>query len=212
MTKIFRADERRFEANPGRKDGFSLMTDATITNGMTAARGTETGGGSAGNARGAETSASTAGNAGGATGASTARNASAPDVLGRGSLNFDIRQLPPGEFSSLYHFHRHAEELFMITEGTATLRTPDGLHVLKAGDIAFFGTGAEGAHQLYNHSGEPCVYLDIRTFPGADIAEYPDSGRLLVVPTMERFDKAAGTGYFEGEPSAAELRKIFNVK
>jgi uncharacterized cupin superfamily protein len=187
MTKIFKASERRFEANPGRKDGFSLMTDATITSGMAAVRGTKTGGGAAGNAGGTD----------------------AADVLGRGSLNFDVRRLDPGELSSLYHFHRHAEELFMITEGTATLRTPDGLHILETGDIAFFGTGADGAHQLYNHSGEPCVYLDIRTFPGADIAEYPDSGRLLVVPTMERFDKSQSTGYFEGEPSAARLRKKF---
>jgi uncharacterized cupin superfamily protein len=176
MTKIFKAAERRFEENPSRKDGFSLMTDAAIMAGMAAVRGTETG---------------------------------ATDVLGRGSLNFDVRRLPPGELSSLYHFHRHAEELFMIIEGAATLRTPDGLQILQTGDIAFFGTGADGAHQLYNHAAVPCVYLDVRTFPGADIAEYPDSGRLLVVPTMERFDKAASTGYFDGEPPAAEIRKIF---
>ena len=100
----------------------------------------------------------------------------------------------------------------MVVSGEATLRTPDGLHTLQAGDIAFFGTGAQGAHQLYNHATEPCVYLDVRTFAGCDIAEYPDSDRLLVVPTMERFDKAASTGYFDGEPDAAALRKKFNVK
>jgi uncharacterized cupin superfamily protein len=185
MAKIFKAAERRFEQGPGRKEGFRLASDAAITAGMAAARDTETGGAPSGTCTGPQ------------------------DVLGRGSLNFDVRRLPPGELSSLYHVHRHAEELFMITEGEATLRTPDGLHVLEAGDIAFFGTGAEGAHQLYNHSDEPCVYLDVRTFTGADIAEYPDSGRLLVVPTMERFDKSQSTGYFEGEPSAARLRKKF---
>jgi uncharacterized cupin superfamily protein len=130
-------------------------------------------------------------------------------TLGAGSLNFDVRRLDPGELSSLYHFHRHAEEIFMIVSGAATLRAPDGMHSLQAGDIAFFGTGAGGAHQLYNHSDEPCVYLDVRTFSGCDVAEYPDSGRLLVVPTMERFEKAASTGYFDGEPDAGALRKIF---
>jgi uncharacterized cupin superfamily protein len=134
------------------------------------------------------------------------------NTLGAESLNFDMRRLDPGELSSLYHFHRHAEELFMVVSGEATLRTPGGLSVLQAGDIAFFETGASGAHQLYNHSGEPCIYLDVRTFAGADIAEYPDSGRLLVIPTMEKFDKAAGTGYFDGEPAAATLREIFNRK
>lgn len=130
-------------------------------------------------------------------------------TLGVGSLNFDVRRLDPGEFSSLYHFHRHAEELFMITAGEATLRTPDGFKMLRAGDVAFFGTGADGAHQLYNHSDEPCVYLDVRTFSGCDIAEYPDSGRLLVIPTMERFDRSASAEYLDGEPDAATLREIF---
>ncbi len=172
MTKIFKAADRRFEKNPGRKDGFRLMSDAAIVAGMAA----------------------------GGTGEKT---------LGSGSLNFDMRRLDPGEISSLYHFHRHAEELFMIVSGTVTLRTPGGLHTMQEGDIAFFGTGAEGAHQLYNHGSIPCVYLDVRTFLGCDVAEYPDSGRLLVVPTMERFDKAANTGYFEGEPDADTLRKKF---
>jgi uncharacterized cupin superfamily protein len=130
-------------------------------------------------------------------------------TLGAGSLNFDVRQLPPGELSSLYHFHRHAEELFMIVAGTATLRTPDGLHILQAGDIAFFETGAGGAHQLFNHSDAPCIYLDVRTFPGADIAEYPDSDRLLIVPSMECFNNSAATGYFEGEPPLSTIHKIF---
>lgn len=97
----------------------------------------------------------------------------------------------------------------MIVGGSATLRTPDGPVVLEAGDIAFFGTGPEGAHQLFNHTDEPCIYLDIRTFLGCDVVEYPDSNRLLVVPTMERFDRATSTGYFEGEPPAAETRKKF---
>jgi uncharacterized cupin superfamily protein len=180
MTKIFKATERRFEVRPGSKEGFSLASDAAITAGMASARGTET------------------------------DDAGAPDILGRGSLNFDIRRLDPGEFSSLYHFHRHAEELFMITGGEATLRTPDGLHILQQGDVAFFGTGSEGAHQLYNHSDAPCVYLDVRTFAGIDIADYPDSGRFLVLPAMELFDKSASMGYFDGEPSADGLREIFS--
>jgi uncharacterized cupin superfamily protein len=37
-------------------------------------------------------------------------------------LHFDIRSLPPGKFSYPYHFHRNAEELFILFEGEATLR------------------------------------------------------------------------------------------
>ncbi len=179
MTKIFKASERQFEENPGRVDGFRLVSDTAVIRGMEAFRAARS-----------------------ADGAPTG-------TLGAGSLNFDIRRLDPGELSSLYHFHRHAEELFMVIEGTATLRTPDGMQILEKGDIAFFGTGAGGAHQMYNHSDKPCIYLDIRTFLGCDIAEYPDSGRLLVVPTMERFSKAASTGYFDGEPDPDTLREKF---
>jgi uncharacterized cupin superfamily protein len=141
-----------------------------------------------------------------------AMRAEAGSRLGAGSLNFDMRRLDPGELSSLYHFHRHAEELFMIVSGSATLRTPNGFQTLSAGDIAFFESGAGGAHQLYNHGNEPCVYLDVRTFAGADIAEYPDSGRMLIVPTMEIFPREASVGYFEGAPAAATIREFFRNK
>jgi uncharacterized cupin superfamily protein len=30
------------------------------------------------------------------------------------NLNFDLRQLNPGQFSAPFHFHRFAEELFMV--------------------------------------------------------------------------------------------------
>jgi len=36
------------------------------------------------------------------------------------NLNFDLRQLDPGQFSAPYHFHRFAEELFMIIVGSVT--------------------------------------------------------------------------------------------
>src|SRR5690554_5404730 len=60
------------------------------------------------------------------------------------NLNFDIRQLNPGEYCSAYHFHRYAEELFMIVSSSATLRTPQGLEIVNAGDLAFFEKGESG--------------------------------------------------------------------
>jgi len=115
------------------------------------------------------------------------------------NLNFDIRQLNPGQYSAPYHFHRYAEELFMIISGTATLRTSDGLEVVNAGDLIFFEIGENGAHQLFNHSDEPCTYLDIRTYIGYDVAEYPDSNKILLAPSFEIFNKDTTVNYFEGE-------------
>ena len=114
-------------------------------------------------------------------------------------LNFDLRQLNPEQYSAPYHFHRYAEELFMIISGSATLRTPTGLDIVNAGDLMFFEIGETGAHQLFNHTTEPCTYLDIRTFIGHDVAEYPDSNKIFLAPSREIFKKDSTVNYFEGE-------------
>lgn len=120
------------------------------------------------------------------------------------NLNFDIRQLNPGKYCSAYHFHRYAEELFMIISGTATLRTPQGLEMVNAGDLVFFEKGESGAHQLYNHTETPCVYLDIRTFIGYDVCEYPDSNKVYLIPSGEIFNKDSEMEYFDGERNIQE--------
>lgn len=127
------------------------------------------------------------------------------------NLNFDIRQLNPGQFCAAYHFHRYAEELFMIISGSATLRTPQGLEVVNSGDLVFFEKGESGAHQLYNHTEEPCIYLDIRTYIGHDICEYPDSNKLYIAPTAEIFDKDARINYFSGEENIKEKWKKISI-
>jgi uncharacterized cupin superfamily protein len=115
------------------------------------------------------------------------------------NLNFDLRLLNPGQFSAPYHSHRFAEELFMIISGSLTLRTPEGLKIVSAGDLIFFEIGDSGAHQFYNHTTEPCTYLDIRSFIGFDICDYPDSGKMLIAQSFEIFNKGNRTSYFEGE-------------
>ncbi|WP_423130490.1 cupin domain-containing protein [Gaoshiqia sp. Z1-71] len=128
------------------------------------------------------------------------------------NLNFDLRQLNPGQYSAPYHFHRHAEELFMIISGSATLRTSDGLEIVNSGDVIFFEMGETGAHQLYNHTTGTCIYLDIRTSIGFDVCEYPDSNKLLIAPSMEVFGKGSTLGYFEGEENIADKWKQIENK
>jgi uncharacterized cupin superfamily protein len=114
-------------------------------------------------------------------------------------LNFDLRQLNPGQYNCPYHFHRYAEELFMIISGSATLRTPAGLETVSSGDLIFFETGETGAHQLFNHTDELCVYLDVRTFIGFDVCEYPDSNKINLMPVDEIFSRDSQVNYFDGE-------------
>ena len=122
-------------------------------------------------------------------------------------LNFDVRQLNPRECNAAYHFHRYAEELFIIQQGAAKLRTPQGVEIVKSGDIIFFEAGETGAHQLYNHTEEPCIFLDIRTYIGHDICEYPDSNKIIIVPNGETFKCDEQHNYFEGEET---IRDIWN--
>lgn len=116
-----------------------------------------------------------------------------------GRLVFDIRSLDPKKFSFPFHFHRHAEELFYIISGECTLRTSDGFKLLTAGTLVHFEEGPSSAHQVYNHSLAPCVYLDIRTHSGVDVTEYPDTGKVAILPELEVFYKDKRAGYYEGE-------------
>ena len=115
------------------------------------------------------------------------------------NLIFDLRLLNPGQFSFPYHFHRNAEELMMVISGSMTLRTPGGLEIVTKGDIVFIEMGETGAHQFYNHTTEPCSYLDVRTLYGIDVVEYPDSGKINIIPTIEVFEKKSRVDYFKGE-------------
>jgi len=127
-------------------------------------------------------------------------------------LNFDLRQLNPGQYSAPYHFHRYAEELFMIVSGTAKLRTPNGIEIVNSGDLIFFEADETGAHQLYNHTSEVCVFLDIRTFIGFDLCEYPDSNKILIAPSKEVYKKDSQINYFEGEENIDEKWKEIEKK
>lgn len=81
--------------------------------------------------------------------------------------------------------------MFLIMSGSATLRVPAGLEIVSEGDILFFEAGESGAHQLYNHTETPCTYLDMRSFIGHDVCEYPDSYKIILVPDGETFRRSA---------------------
>jgi len=121
-------------------------------------------------------------------------------LAGSGRLQVDVRSLDPDRFSFPYHFHRASEEFFYVLSGEATLRTPTGTQVLRAGDLAFFEEGPASAHQLYNHGAVPCIYLDVRAQSGIDVTEYPDSGKLAILPLKgEVFEAASKVDYHHGE-------------
>jgi uncharacterized cupin superfamily protein len=126
------------------------------------------------------------------------------------NLNFDLRLLNPGQFSAPFHFHRFAEELFIVLSGSMTLRTFDGIEIVETGDVIFCEIGESGAHQFHNHGTEPCTYMDIRTFIGYDVCEYPESEKLFIAPTHEIFEKKSKVDYFVGEQNIVEKWSTLN--
>lgn len=98
--------------------------------------------------------------------------------LGADLLGGTLYELPPDEKTWPYHYEIGCEEWLIAVSGTPTLRTPDGEQELAPGDVAVFPEGPAGAHQVLNHSGEPCRVLILSSKSPVAIVHYPDSGKV----------------------------------
>jgi uncharacterized cupin superfamily protein len=81
-------------------------------------------------------------------------------VVGAKKLGFNVTRLAPGKAAFPYHFHHNTEELFVV-EGSGTVRSADGEHPLRQGDLLLCPTGAEGGHKIANDSDADLVYLAV---------------------------------------------------
>jgi uncharacterized cupin superfamily protein len=118
-----------------------------------------------------------------------------------------VDTVAPGKRSCPYHFHRAQEEMFVVLEGSGTLRVAGALLPLRAGDVVFIPAGPQYPHQIINSSQQPLTYLSISTRESPEIVEYPDSGKFLAFasgPSDAPFDvihRASGAlDYWDGEP------------
>lgn len=93
-------------------------------------------------------------------------------------LGCGVDTVAPGKQSCPYHFHHAEEEMFIILEGTGTLRVADELLPIKAGDVIFIPPGPEYPHHIINSSEAELKYLSISTQERPEICEYPDSGKI----------------------------------
>jgi len=109
-----------------------------------------------------------------------------------GSLACGMYELPPGKTSFPLHVHHVTEEALFVLSGDATIRTPDAMTPIGAGDYVAFPVGGP-AHQLVNGGTEPCVYLAFSVYEAqdADVIEYPDSRKVVggigIDPNRTRF-------------------------
>ncbi len=95
-------------------------------------------------------------------------------------LGCGIDTVPPGKQSCPYHFHHTQEEMFVVLEGSGTLRVADELLPIKAGDVIFIPCGPDYPHHILNTSNADLKYLSISTQERPEVCEYPDSGKLGV--------------------------------
>jgi uncharacterized cupin superfamily protein len=87
--------------------------------------------------------------------------------------------VPPGKRSCPYHFHYGQEEMFIVLDGTGTLRVAGEMLPIKAGDVISIPPGPEYPHQIINTSDAPLKYLSLSTQEFPEVCEYPDSGKYL---------------------------------
>jgi uncharacterized cupin superfamily protein len=123
-------------------------------------------------------------------------------------LGASVWEIAPHSTQVPYHFHHVQEELVLVLRGRPTLRTPSGERQLGEGDLVHFATGPDGAHALRNDTEEAVRVLWVSELADAEVAEYPESGRVRVVTRGEsqrgerlatQFRLDDGVDYLDGE-------------
>lgn len=122
-------------------------------------------------------------------------------------LGASVDVVAPGMRSCPYHFHYAQEEMFIVIDGSGTLRVAGEMLPIRTGDVIFIPPGPDYPHQIINTSDSPLKYLSISTREQPEIVEYPDSGKYLAAAAVDgttRFDTiqhmAQSVDYWEGEP------------
>lgn len=121
-------------------------------------------------------------------------------LIGARKLGYQIVTLAPGKRFCPLHAEDHEEELFIVWEGEATVRTLRGEITCRPGDVMAFPPGDIGAHQLINRSDKPCRVFMLGMEGLGSVAYYPDSDKVLVT-TRDRLMVRANPrlDYFDGE-------------
>jgi uncharacterized cupin superfamily protein len=109
------------------------------------------------------------------------RTARVGAAAGAERLGATLYEIDPGQNGSPFHLHHGNEELIVVLAGRPTLRTAEGSRVLEPGDVVACPAGPAGAHQLQNRTDEPVRALVVSTMVYPELAELPDSDKVLVI-------------------------------
>jgi len=105
---------------------------------------------------------------------------SVSDKIGACKLGYNLVILEPGGKACSFHNHHINEEMFLILEGSGTLRFGEDKFQITEGDIiACPPGGRELAHQIINTSNSILKYMALSTMESTEVCEYPDSNKVL---------------------------------
>jgi len=114
-----------------------------------------------------------------------------------------VYELPPGQAICPYHYEVGEEEWLLVLAGTPTLRHPEGSEQLDPWDVVFFPKGADGAHGVYNKTGETVRVLMFSTVVVPTATVYPDSDKVGIWTGDPEADvmvrRESKVDYFDGE-------------
>jgi uncharacterized cupin superfamily protein len=116
-------------------------------------------------------------------------------------LGVVVDVLPPGARSCPYHFHHAQEEMFIVLEGSGTLRVAGEMLAIVAGDVMTIPAGPAYPHHIINTSSAPLKYLSISTQERPEVCEYPDSGKVAAFNhgPLSIHRRADSLDYWDGE-------------
>jgi uncharacterized cupin superfamily protein len=125
------------------------------------------------------------------------------EVLGAALIGGTVYDLAEGERICPYHYHHGQEEWLYVVSGNPTLRSPSGERALRAGDVACFPRGPDGAHGLTGPG--RVLLLSAQHWP--EVVVYPDSDKLGArpgpypqhLPDRGNFRRSDAVDYWDGE-------------
>ena len=125
-------------------------------------------------------------------------------AVGARDLGYCVVSLPPGKRSCPFHFHHSEEEVFHVLSGRGELRQGDGEGEderleLGPGDVVAFPPGTRIAHRFTNTGDVPFLYFALSNRLPHDVAEYPDSDKVLIRKTRLMLRRTPSLDYFDGE-------------
>jgi uncharacterized cupin superfamily protein len=111
-------------------------------------------------------------------------------------FDLQIRRIPPGAPVCPFHAHLAQWELFVVRDGSGTVRAGTETHSVKTGDVFIHPPGEP--HQLINSGPTDLEVLIVADNPQLDAFYYLDSDKWGLRPPGKYF-RITEVGYFDGE-------------